>query len=149
MRQAAIKTISFSFLPFLLILSNFSGFALLRLNRRYRSLGVNFSRRDPHRKNAKFGFVKFRIASSAFLRKKQPFEVVFYFIVKGAGAWMAKSLPTPFNPPPPTTLLMWRHGFALRAKRRRFKFAFSGYGSRRVKFDFKFERKKIRRSIAR
>jgi len=59
---------------------------------------------------------------------------------------MAKSLPTPFNPPPPTTLLWWRHSFA-DAKRREFKFAFSRCGSRRVKFDFKFERKAIRRSI--
>ena len=32
---------------------------------------------------------------------------------------MAKSLPTPFNPPPPTTLLRWRHSFAC-AKRREF-----------------------------
>ena len=68
---------------------------------------------------------------------------------------MAKSLPTPFKPPPPTTLLWWRHGFA-DAKRRRFKIIFSRYGSRWVKFeaeiykfDFKFERKKLRRSIAR
>ncbi len=45
-----------------------------------------FTRLDPHRKNAKFGLVKFGIASSAFLRKKQPFEVVFYFVVKGVGA---------------------------------------------------------------
>ena len=61
---------------------------------------------------------------------------------------MAKSLPTPFNPPPPTTLLMWRHCFA-DAKRRRLEsnLTLSRCGSRWVKFDFKFERKKIRRSI--
>ena len=66
---------------------------------------------------------------------------------------MAKSLPTPFNPPPPTTLLMWRHSFA-DAKRRRFKIIFSRYGSRWVKFeaeiskfDFKFRHQTIRRSI--
>ena len=34
----------------------------------------------------KFGLIKFAFASSAFLRKKQPFEVVFYFVVKGVGA---------------------------------------------------------------
>ena len=63
---------------------------------------------------------------------------------------MAKSLPTPFNPPPPTTLLGWRHSFA-DAKRRKFltpNLMFSGHGSGRVKFEtkiykfnFKFERK--------
>ena len=58
---------------------------------------------------------------------------------------MAKSLPTPFNPPPPTTLLWWRHSFA-DAKRRVFKFSVF-----RVRISvcqiYKFERKKIRRSI--
>ena len=43
---------------------------------------------------------------------------------------MAKSLPTPFNPPPPTTLLGWRHSFA-DAKRR-------GFGSKFYKFTIKF-----------
>ena len=43
---------------------------------------------------------------------------------------MAKSLPTPFNPPPPTTLLRWRHSFA-DAKRR-------GFGSKFYKFTIKF-----------
>ncbi|EMG30632.1 hypothetical protein H740_05520, partial [Campylobacter showae CC57C] len=33
------------------------------------------------------------------------------------------------------------------AKRRKLKFVFSRYGSRRVKFDFKFERIMIRQSI--
>ena len=48
----------------------------------------------------------------------------------------AKSLPTLFNPLPPTTLLWWRHCFALKAKHREFKsnLTFSRYGSRRVKF---------------
>ncbi len=69
---------------------------------------------------------------------------------------MAKSLPTPFNSPPPTTLLRWRHCFA-DVKRREFltlNLMFSGYGSRWVKFeteiykfDFKFKYKTIRRSI--
>ena len=62
---------------------------------------------------------------------------------------MAKSLPTPFNPPPPTTLLRWRHSFA-DAKRREFKFSiFRVWVSvgKIWKFDFKFERKTIRRSI--
>ena len=45
-----------------------------------------FTHRDPHLENAKFGLVKFGITSLAFLRKKQPFEVVFYFVVKGVGA---------------------------------------------------------------
>ena len=44
---------------------------------------------------------------------------------------MAKSLPTPFNPPPPTTLLRWRHCLALQAKRR-------GFGSKFYKFTIKF-----------
>ena len=44
---------------------------------------------------------------------------------------MAKSLPTPFNPPPPTTLLGWRHSFA-DAKRR-------GFGSKFYKFTIKFK----------
>ena len=43
---------------------------------------------------------------------------------------MAKSFPTPFNPPPPTTLLRWRHSFA-EAKRR-------GFGSNFYKFTIKF-----------
>ncbi len=47
---------------------------------------LNFTRRDPHRENAKFGLVKFSVVSLASLSKKQPFEVVFYFIVKGVGA---------------------------------------------------------------
>jgi len=62
---------------------------------------------------------------------------------------MAKSLPTPFNPPPPTTLLRWRHSFA-DAKRRKFKFSIFRVwvsASKICKFDFKFERKTIRRSI--
>ena len=69
---------------------------------------------------------------------------------------MAKSLPTPFNPPPPTTLLGWLHSFA-DAKRRKFltpNLMFSGHGSGRVKFeaeiykfDFKFKYKTIRRSV--
>ena len=69
---------------------------------------------------------------------------------------MAKSLPTPFNPPPPTTLLGWRHSFA-DAKRRKFltpNLMFSGHGSWRVKFEaeiykfnFKFKYKTIRRSV--
>ena len=45
-----------------------------------------FTRRDLHRKNAKFGLVKFGIASLASFSKKQPSKVVFYFVVKGAGA---------------------------------------------------------------
>jgi len=69
---------------------------------------------------------------------------------------MAKSLPTPFNPPPPTTLLRWRHSFA-DAKRRKFltpNLMFSGHESGRVKFEaeiykfnFKFKCKTIRRSV--
>ena len=62
---------------------------------------------------------------------------------------MAKSLPTPFNPPPPTTLLRWRHSFA-RAKRRKFKFDIFKMRvsvDKICKFDFKFESKKLRRSI--
>ena len=47
---------------------------------------LNFTRRDPHLENAKFGLVKFSIASLASLSKKQSFEVVFCFIVKGVGA---------------------------------------------------------------
>ena len=31
-------------------------------------------------------WLKFGIASLASLRKKQPFEVIFYFVVKGVGA---------------------------------------------------------------
>ena len=42
--------------------------------------------RDPHLETAKFGLIKFSLASRASLRKKQPFEVVFYFVVKGDGA---------------------------------------------------------------
>ena len=44
-----------------------------------------FTHQDLHHKNAKFSLVKFGIASSAFLSKKQPFKVVFYFVVKGVG----------------------------------------------------------------
>ena len=47
---------------------------------------LNFTRRDLHRENAKFGLVKFSIANLASLSKKQPFEVIFYFVVKGVGA---------------------------------------------------------------
>ena len=57
---------------------------------------------------------------------------------------MAKSLPTPFNPPPPTTLLMWRHGFA-RAKRRKFKFSIFKVrisATQICKFNTKFDRNK-------
>ena len=50
-------------------------------------LGIwNFTRRDLYLENAKFGLVKFSVASLASLRKKQPFEVVFYFVIKGVGA---------------------------------------------------------------
>jgi len=47
---------------------------------------LNFTHLDPHLENAKFGLIKFAIASLASFRKKQPFKVVFYFIVKGEGA---------------------------------------------------------------
>mgnify|MGYP007083751539 CR=1 FL=1 len=47
---------------------------------------LNFTHQNLHLYDAKFGLVKFGIASLASLSKKQPFEVVFYFVVKGAGA---------------------------------------------------------------
>ena len=47
---------------------------------------LNFTGRDLHLKSAKFGLVKFGVASLASLRKKQPLEVVFYFVVKGLEA---------------------------------------------------------------
>ena len=53
---------------------------------RDRSLGVNFSRRDPYLDGAKFDLAKFSVACLVYFSKKQPFEVVFYFVVKGEGA---------------------------------------------------------------
>ena len=47
---------------------------------------LNFTHRDLHPENAKFGLVKFGIESLASFSKKQSFKVVFYFVVKGVGA---------------------------------------------------------------
>ena len=87
---------------------------------------LNFTHRDLYLENIKFGLIKFAFASSAFLRKKQPFEVVFYFVVKGVGGLelrsalqlrgKAKTKELPFYIHL-SLFLGWRKGFLLTKRR--------------------------------
>ena len=136
---------------------------------------LHFTRRDPHHKNAKFGLVKFcllfKLLQIGFLRKEQPFRVVFCFVVKGVGLeWRSansceakpkqKSSPPPLIPPPTTLFFVEATCCRLVTSEAKLKggdiallaqsvaglnLAFLRCGSRRLKFDCK----KSRRSIAR
>jgi len=70
---------------------------------------LNFTGRDLHRGSAKFGLVKFAIASSAFFHKKTTVWGCFLLCCKGSGTWMVKSLPAPpYDAFMVATWLCWR-----------------------------------------
>ena len=86
--------------------------------------------------------------------RELPFVSAFLFSLGGGRGFYLRSVAPSATKPPtnPTARERWRHCFALQAKRREFKFSIFRVlvsASQIYKFNVKFERKTIRRSILR